>query len=253
MRIATWNVERPKNATSTRSKRILTKLREIDADIWVLTETHDDISPGPEYDYLATEPVRKPPTRHAAGERRTIVWTRWPIVQPIEEDFAHRTACVRLQTPLGGLVVFGTIIPYSGRDCPPYGKLRRWDAHYAAIGVQGAAWQRLRRQHADCALCVAGDFNQTREGRFTYGTKWGRHLLDQALDWANLQDTTTPGFAALEAIDNESWSLADGVQPIDHICLSSGWAKRVTAVGAWPGEPEGGYLSDHSGVWVDLA
>src|SRR5690606_20208998 len=129
--------------------------------------------------------------------------------------------------------------------CPPYGKLRRWDAHYAAIAVQGAAWQRLRRQHMDCALCVAGDFHQMRQGRLSYGTKWGRHLLDQALAWASLKDTTTPSFYALDTVDSEGWSLPDGVQPIDHICLSNKWAKQVAAVGAWCGKPDSGYLSDH--------
>lgn len=253
MRIATWNVERPKNAGSARSRRILDKLYEIDADIWILTETHDVISPGEGYHICGTEPVRDPPTRHQDGERRTIVWSRWPIEEHIDEDFAHRTACVRVKTPPGDLVVFGTIIPYSGRDCPPYGALRRWDAHYAAIAVQGASWQRLRRQYPGCGLCVAGDFNQTREGRFSYGTKWGRALLNLALERAGLVDTTVPSFAAREQVVDSGWALADGVQPIDHICLDASWAQQVVAVGAWEGESdEVGYLSDHSGVWIDV-
>lgn len=253
MRIATWNVERPHNSARPRGRRILEKIRQIDADIWILTETHDAIAPGPDYDCVATEPVTEPPTRHRAGERRTIVWSRLPIVETIAEDMAQRTACARLQTPVGGLIVFGTIIPYSGRDCPPYGALRRWEAHYAAIAVQGAAWQRLRRQYRDCALCVAGDFNQTRDGRLVYGTRWGRRLLDQALAWSDLHDTTTPRFASQATIDSQGWQLAQGAQPIDHICLSASWIGRITAVGAWPGEDESGYLSDHSGVWIDLS
>lgn len=253
MRIATWNVERPKNAGSARSRRILDKIHEIDADIWILTETHDAISPGDGYHACTTEPVPDPPTRHQDGERRTIVWSRWPFEEHIEEDMAHRTACARVETPLGKLIVFGTIIPYSGRDCPPYGKLRRWDAHYAAIAIQGAAWQRLQRQYPGHGLCVAGDFNQTRDGRFSYGTKWGRALMDLALERVSLQDTTIPSFARKKDIDGSAWALPDGAQPIDHICLSSSWARRVKAVGAWPGESdESGYLSDHSGVWIDL-
>lgn len=49
MRIAPWNIERPKNAGSARSRRILDKICDIDADIWILTETHDAICPGDNY------------------------------------------------------------------------------------------------------------------------------------------------------------------------------------------------------------
>jgi endonuclease/exonuclease/phosphatase family metal-dependent hydrolase len=252
MRIATWNVERPTNATSPRSKRILARLREVDADIWILTETHDDISPGTAYSAWATKPVPEAPTRHRDGERRTIVWSRWPIKERIDEDISHRTSCVLLETPLGDLVIFGTIIPYHGRGCPPHGTLRRWEAHYAAIAVQGASWQRLRRKFAGCGLCVAGDFNQTREGRFSYGTKWGRTLLDLALENADLSDTTVPSLVAREEVDGSNWALANGVQPIDHIAISHAWAQRIQAIGAWTGKSANGYLSDHSGVWIDL-
>lgn len=252
MRIATWNVERPVDVKSPRSQRILAKLAAIDADIWILTETHDAITPGPAYMTCGTDSVPEPPTRHRDGERRTIVWSRLPVKEHIDEDIAHRTVCIRIATPLGGLVVFGTIIPYHGRGCPPHGTLRRWEAHYAAIAIQGAAWQRLRRKYPGSGLCVAGDFNQTREGRFSYGTKWGRALLDLALTEAGLQDTTIPSVAARETVDGGGWELADGVQPIDHICLSAAWAERITAMGAWSGNPRDGYLSDHSGVWIDL-
>lgn len=253
MRIATWNVERPTNATSPRSQRILQKIHHINAGIWILTETHDDITPGPAYTPVATEPVPTPPTRHKPGERRTILWSRYPILETIPEDVAHRTVCARLQTPLGPLVVFGAIIPYSGRDCPPYGQMRRWEAHYAAIAVQGACWLRLNRKYYDHALLVGGDFNQTREGRYTYGTKWGRTLLDLALKQVGLHDATIPSLAARDDIDGSGWTLPPGQQPIDHLCLSKDWFPRITAIGAWPGQDENGYLSDHSGVWIDLS
>ena len=42
-------------------------------------------------------------------------------------------------------------------------------------------------------------------------------------------------------------------QCIDHICLDQRWAKYVKQVGIWPNETAAGeYLSDHSGVLVDL-
>lgn len=41
MRIATWNLERPEPAYEIRNRAQMEKIREIDADIWILTETHE--------------------------------------------------------------------------------------------------------------------------------------------------------------------------------------------------------------------
>lgn len=43
MRIATWNLERPDPKDTVRNLARMEKIREIDADIWILTETHEVI------------------------------------------------------------------------------------------------------------------------------------------------------------------------------------------------------------------
>ena len=43
MRIATWNLERPDPADTVRNQARLEKIREIDAELWILTETHEVI------------------------------------------------------------------------------------------------------------------------------------------------------------------------------------------------------------------
>ncbi|HET6443105.1 MAG TPA: hypothetical protein VFI27_00875, partial [candidate division Zixibacteria bacterium] len=77
MRIATWNLERPKNGSSQRSRLLMDKLGEIDADIWILTETHDEVIPDKGYHSGSTDPVPEPPIIHLDGEHRTTIWTRW--------------------------------------------------------------------------------------------------------------------------------------------------------------------------------
>lgn len=101
MRIATWNIERPKNNTAPRSQRVLSKLREIAADIWILTETHDAICPVPDYHGASTPTVTEPPLYHTVGEHKTTIWSRWPIVEQWETATPHRATCAMIKTPLG--------------------------------------------------------------------------------------------------------------------------------------------------------
>ncbi len=44
LRLATWNVERPNLSEATRRARLLTAMQTVQADIWVLTETHTERS-----------------------------------------------------------------------------------------------------------------------------------------------------------------------------------------------------------------
>lgn len=251
MRIATWNVERPKGNTAPRSQRVLNKIQEIAADIWILTETHDAICPGPVYHDASTPTVSEPPILHATGEHKTTIWSRWPIIEHWETATPHRATCVVIETPLGELVVYGTVIPYHGARWP-YGTPRNWDAHYAAIATQGADWSRLRRNYPFHGLCVAGDLNQTRTGRLWYGSKWGRALLDLALSENQLVGVTQADFSAAQKLSQEDRALL--TQCIDHICLDGRWAGLVQQVGIWPKHTAAGeYLSDHSGVYIDLA
>ncbi len=250
MRIATWNIERPSSQFNERSLRVLEKIRENNADIWILTEAHDNIRPGPDYHEASTPTVTDSPILHRDGEHKTTVWSRWPVIQRFEPSTPHRVACPILVTPLGKLVVYGTVLPYHGARWP-YGTPRNWDAHYAAIATQGADWSRLRRDYPLDGLCVAGDFNQNRPERTTYGTRWGRLLLDLALKVSDLVGVTQADFAMASKLTQEEFELM--TDSIDHICLNSHWAKWVTRVGIWPCQTgSGDYLSDHSGVFVDL-
>ncbi len=251
MRIATWNIERPKSSSSPRSRRVLSKLREVAADIWILTETHDGISPGSNYHAVSTPTIPDPPIFHAAGEHKTTIWSRWPIVETWDTATPHRAACAVIETPLGGLVVYGTVIPYHGARWP-YGTPRNWDAHYAAIATQGADWSRVQRDYPYHGLCVAGDVNQRRTGRLWYGSKWGRALLDLALGENNLVGVTQDNYSMAQKLPPEKLALL--AECIDHIFLSRRWADRVQHLGIWPKKTAAGeYLSDHSGVCIDLA
>lgn len=148
-------------------------------------------------------------------------------------------------------MIYGTVIPYRAARWP-YGTPHYWDAHYAAIATQGADWLRLKREFPSYSFCVAGDFNQTRSGRYYYGTRWGRLLLDLALMESKLIGVTQIDFPAAKKFEQEEQEILK--RSIDHICLDGRTAAKVFRTGVWPGKTSDGvHLSDHNGVFVDVA
>ena len=44
VRIATWNLERPKPRSFVRNQARIAQMNAVNADIWVLTETHESLA-----------------------------------------------------------------------------------------------------------------------------------------------------------------------------------------------------------------
>ena len=134
--IATWNVRKPAGPGDPCFVAIARKLSAIPADIWVLTETHTELRP----DGMG-EPVSSPGNQphFRPAERATMIWARhdWAI-QPVQTfpgrpastapakaaTYAVRdaatspAACALVQTPLGPLLVYGTIITWANDKGP---------------------------------------------------------------------------------------------------------------------------------------
>lgn len=244
IRIASWNLDHAYNSSRPVLQQIET-IRRISPDILVLTETCEQVDLTP-YGYagLYTQ-------KNEYGKYYTAIWTRFPIVRKHETTDAELTVCTQLATAVGDLLVYGTIITYHG-DKGMEGNSGAWVEHYKAIGVQGDDWARLRTE-TNLPLIVAGDFNQTRDGsKRTYGTNHGRSLLSAQLERNSLVCLTTEDFGAngkLKADPDKGWARNN----IDHICVTENMFK-VDEVGAWDHFADDRvYLSDHNGVYVDLA
>ena len=111
---------------------------------------------------------------------------------------------------------------------------------------QSKEWQKLRKDHPDKLLIVAGDLNQSLGAPNWYGTRASRRLLRECFEAAGLTCLT----------DGEH--LPEGrlqYPPIDHVCAAAPigavvWGADYTV---WAGEtPEGIRFSDHSGVAVTV-
>jgi endonuclease/exonuclease/phosphatase family metal-dependent hydrolase len=229
LRIGTWNVERPSSRGWKRPLRnsvIMEQLRSVDADIWILTETHQVITPGDEFTSISSLQT----DYHSEGESIATIWSRYPIVRQFETFDPFCAVCAEIQTPAGNLIVYGSIITYA-HDKGSDGNSRLWEEHYKSIQAHDMDWAKLKQKNIP--LCVAGDFNETLNDSGWYGTKTGRQMLQQALEHNQL-DCLTSAYR------------------IDHICISRGWAAK-SSVFQWDAPMFSGKpVSDHWGYHCDL-
>lgn len=237
MRIATWNLERPRKNGLVKNERRLDRIRGIDADLWILTETHAAIALAG-YSSVASER----PDGYREGESYASIWSRWPICQQIPTFDPRFAVCAELASPAGPMVVYGSIITYAN-DPGPEKISRRWEEHRKSIEAHAIDWRRLRESFPSHLFCAAGDFNQSRDGSGWYEDAQSVVRLTQALEDITMQCVTE--------LDMRANGLSRAT--VDHICLSRSLVAGVSVLGAWEGHTESGdRMSDHNGVFVDI-
>ncbi len=243
IRIATWNVDRPKPSGWKIPPAQRRRMAEVAADVWVLTETHVEHAPTADHRHAVFSPPH--PERRQHHERWTAIWSRWPL-EEIGEPPGHRRGSIAavVHAPHRRILVYGTVIAYANeRHFDDGAAASMWQVHLAEIRRQGAEWAQLRDRYPDLPLVIAGDFNQDRDGSGWYGTREVRARLGDALAAAGLECVTT--------LDVEREGLVTAGHLVDHVCVSPGLA--VTGVSCWDRfDRTGTRLSDHPTVAADL-
>ena len=244
-RIATWNVARPKARSYKRRPAIESAIRDVNADVWILTETHSSLSPGKNYLPVSSSGFDRPQDQ---GESWVTIWSRLDIIGTPATRDSKRTACAVVQTNDGRpLIIYGTVLPWLGsqwKDVPA----ANGAAFSAALDEQRSDWSNLRRDFPDADLCVAGDLNQDLQTKHHYGSAANRSALLNALSSQGLTSVTAGDRDPVARMTNQSWAS------IDHICLGERSLGGVSGVDAWPnGAAPDKSLSDHFGVWVDVS
>ena len=242
MRIATWNLESRVNPWPERDSAFRTAMSEVDADIWVLTETWIDYAPSVGFQLVAQTFGAKDLLYSANATKRcwVSIWAKSTLAST-PQTVTHqpdRMASCRIHLPdHRDLVVVGTVLPWGSSDA-------LWpatDGYCAALNDQAVGWNLLRTGVAPCDFVVAGDFNV----HFTYKPSYGRkpeRTLSEVLASQELQCLTLGNVPQTEKA------------AIDHFCMSrSSIQTRTPRVGTWPiptsmGKP----ITDHHGVFADL-
>lgn len=218
MKIATWNLERVKPKLTA---DIIDKLHEIDADIVILTETHNSIHLDG-YHSIATSylPAELDGVPYRHGEQRVNVLSKYAFKQQFTTYDCYTAVCVDVITPLGLLTVYGSIIGVLGNRQPRFDndiKGHLSDFQQVFPGKQ---------------VCFAGDLNTTFSGRAWPSTK-ARQCLQHAFEQHQLTNTTA--------------GLSDHV---DHIVISNQLLQNKTlSIAVWN---ENKQLSDHAGCAVTI-
>ncbi|RZJ72120.1 endonuclease/exonuclease/phosphatase family protein [Flavobacterium sp.] len=163
MKIAVWNLERPK-LNQKRIRPILEKLRSLDADILILTETNSAINPGSDFNSITSEKLgeKTDGIDYSEGENRTTIWTKFEIAEKIETCDNFTTVCAKLKTPVGELIVYGCITGIFG------GIGQRFKSDFEN---QSSDWKKFA---PGANICIAGDFNTMLSGH-AYPSKMARN------------------------------------------------------------------------------
>jgi hypothetical protein len=158
LKIANWNLERALPAQD-RVSIIREHMALVRADIWILTETHEAISP---FDGFLAVTSGDPDRNFKPGERWVAIWSRLAL-EPLPSYVSDSARCAAARTnhpDVGEIIVFGCVLPWTGSN---------WKGIASAGGASFAAaleeyrrdWERLRSAFPDAVLVVAGDFNQS--------------------------------------------------------------------------------------------
>lgn len=239
LRIGTWNVEYGCGAEKNRARREL--LEGWKADVWVLTETHDELDLSPSHVALHSEQRYATP-----GGRWTTIWTSLPVIERLSTGDPQRCVAARLDGgKAGAIIVYGTVLPWNGDIGPDaHRPAQGWEEFYRVVPEQGREWAALRQRYPDATFILAGDLNQDLGGRHYYGTKACRALLVSELAKAGLECLTATDRFAPSALQHP---------PIDHVCAGAGSGKSLTAMAyGWDNVVNDMRLSDHGGTLVSL-
>ncbi|MFC7450726.1 endonuclease/exonuclease/phosphatase family protein [Rhodococcus daqingensis] len=225
--VAAWNAEWA-TGSSPRGIRVAARLRDVAADLMVVTEGSRDLLPpgGHAIDAGTDWGYASPPHR-----RKTMLWSRWPLteVAPIGEGAGKgRVVVAETESSIGRIRVLAVCIP--------------WASAHVSTGRRDASnWS----EHLECCdqiqqlasgfdprvpTVVAGDLNQ-RVPRGRQPIRVAQRLADVRGPW----QLHTAG-------EIEHGPL------IDHIASDL----ACSAVQAWPGHDDDGRLSDHAGVVARL-
>lgn len=217
---------------------IITALREVDADILVLTETNSCIDLSHMYEtcfpttcLFQSLPIGAGECKR--GENRVTIWSKLPGQRRIDMCNSHSAICAELSTVFGKLNVYGTVLGIYGKNRGSNEPILPRTDFETALEVQLADWERLATLGN---LCIVGDFNLSLGDNYYFTKRHRERMLD------SLQK--------LE-IDVPTATLPDNVDQIAASRSFLNFCARPLKPHTWHTSREKA-VSDHQGVRLTL-
>lgn len=246
MKIATWNLDHASNSSRPIFAQ-LDQLGKINADIWVLTETTDKVDLHANGYFCAT-----PYHQNVYGKYWSTIWSRWPISHRIQCYDNETAVCALIETPMGELIVYGTIITWRN-DKGKNSNSPVWFEHDKSIVDHGLDWRLIQDQNLGIPFIVMGDFNQTRDGASRgYRSPNGIQLLNEQLNENQLSCISEEDFGANGQLKPDPKNKGLYRHNVDHILVSKSQI-TVDRVGVWDHFSQETYWSDHNGIYAELS
>ena len=219
MKILTWNVER---LEKKENKKILAKLCEFGADIIVLTETNSILDLGENYNCVSTKSLfaNYDDVNYKSGENRTSIWTKYKIVKHFKTFDNYTSICSEIETEIGKLKVYGTIIGIFG------GIGKRFESD---LKGQLKDFEKFEPEESNC---IIGDLNVFFSG-YSYPSLFARKVLNETFEKLKMENLT-----------------AEITENVDHIIISKEFIKdRKIEIDTWNSDKK---LSDHIGICITI-
>tara|TARA_R110001592_G_scaffold333244_2_gene617011 strand:+ start:2259 stop:2918 length:660 start_codon:yes stop_codon:yes gene_type:complete len=219
LKIGNWNIERLKKVN--KKEEILNEINKRNFDILVLTEYDERIEPFGFEHKISTESLQSMNTdNYKETERRSVIFSKYPILNKIETFDKYTSCCAELKTEYGNLVVYGTIIGIYGNRNKNFKE---------DLGKQILDFKKIT---AEKNICIVGDFNLSFSDNYYY-TKFGRETINNNFQEFKIENLTT------ELNEN-----------IDHIAISKSFIRKSDfKIETWNLEKK---LSDHIGIMIEL-
>lgn len=215
LRIATWNVERLKHKKDL--EKIKNICNELNADIFVLTETDEQINLNHK-NFFQTEKLQDA-NFYKETENRVTIFTNYDAVKCYSTFNEFTSVCVEFETELGNLLVYGTIIGiYGNRNENFKQDLLKQIEDFKILSAKN--------------ICIVGDFNCSFTDNY-YFANFGRNTLLKTFSDLKIELLTK-----------------NCVECIDHIAISKKFlSDKKYNFTEWNIEKN---LSDHKGIFVDI-
>ena len=218
MKISTWNIERLKIKKNL--IEIQNEIARISADIIILTEFNNLVEL-PFYTYkFETEKLPNNLYNYKETERRTAIFSKFPITKNYKTYDNQTSCCVEIETENGNLIVYGTIIGIVGiADKNFHSDLESQIADINSISKLGN-------------FCFAGDLNTSFSDNY-YFSEIARQKLQYCFMENNLINTTR-----------------NIKENIDHLVISENFIEnKKIEICEWNLEKK---ISDHKGICIEF-